>query len=41
MAITIIFGDVVAKYEWFYEDHLTIWIEVVWNSDRKESPKFL
>ena len=33
-------GDVVAKYEWLYEDHLTIWIEVVWNSDRKEAPVY-
>lgn len=29
-------GDVVEKYEWLYEDHLTIWIEVLWNSDRKD-----
>jgi hypothetical protein len=31
-------GDVVEKYEWLYEDHLTIWIEVLWNSERKEAP---
>ena len=31
-------GDVVERYEWLYEDHLTISIEVLWNSGRKEMP---
>ena len=26
--------DVVEKYEWEDEHHLTIWIEVVWSSDK-------
>ena len=32
--------DVIEKYEWLYDDYLTIWIEVVWSSDRKEEPRY-
>ena len=34
-------GDVVDRYEWNGDTYLTIWIEVVWNSSRKEKPRFL
>ena len=33
-------GDVVEKYEWESDIDLTIWIEVIWSGDRKESPVF-
>lgn len=32
-------GDVVDRFEWEDDTHLTIWIEVVWNFRRKEEPK--
>lgn len=33
-------GDVVEKYEWESDMDLTIWIEVIWSSDRKEAPLY-
>lgn len=33
-------GDVVEKYEWDHDDYLTIWIEVIWSSSRKEAPRY-
>lgn len=33
-------GDVVEHYEWDHDDYLTIWIEVMWSSSRKEAPRY-
>lgn len=32
--------DVVEKYEWEDEEHLTIWIWIGWSGDKKESSMF-
>ena len=33
-------GDVIERYEWDSNMDLTVWIEVVWSSDRKEAPVY-
>lgn len=33
-------GDVVERFEWHGDMDLTIWIEVMWHSDRREAPRY-
>ena len=32
--------DIVEKYKWEDEEHLTIWIWIGWSGDKNESPMF-